>query len=157
MKIDFKKLFIILGATFLIAFLGSAVTTPSIGSWYSTLNKPFFNPPNWIFAPVWTILFLLMGIAGYSVWREGKNDQDVKKALKFYFSQLVFNFLWSFIFFYLHQPLIAFLDIMVLWVLIFLTINNFKKISTNAAYLLYPYLIWVSFASILNLAIVVIN
>lgn len=157
MKIDYKKLVITLGAAFLTAFLGSLVTTPSIDSWYAGLNKPFFNPPNWLFAPVWTILFILMGIAAYLVWKNGESDQDVKRALKFYFSQLVFNFLWSFIFFYLHLPLIAFIDIVILWVLIFLTIKNFKNISANAAYLLYPYLIWVSFASILNLAIIVLN
>lgn len=157
MKIDFKKLVIVLGITFAVAFLGSAVTTPSIDGWYAGLNKPFFNPPNWLFAPVWTTLFVLMGIAAYLIWKNGENNQDVKRAIKFYFSQLVFNFLWSFIFFYLHLPLIAFIDIVILWVLIFLTIKNFKKISASAAYLLYPYLIWVSFASILNLAIIVLN
>jgi translocator protein len=142
---------------FFVAFLGSVFTFPSIPGWYSTLHKPFFNPPNWIFGPVWTILFFLMGVSLYIVWTENINNKKKESAIKIFILQLVLNLLWSLAFFGLHQPLLAMVIIVILWLSIFMTIKYFYKISRLSAYLLYPYISWVSFASILNFAIVILN
>lgn len=131
--------------------IGSFFTIPSVNTWYVTLNKPFFNPPSWIFGPVWTILYLLMGISLFIVW--GKK----KANLKWFWIQLILNASWSIVFFGLKSPLLAFIIIVLLWISIFKTIKAFKKIDKNAAHLLIPYLLWVSFASILNLSIVLLN
>jgi translocator protein len=131
--------------------IGSIFTLSSVNSWYLTLNKPFFNPPSWIFAPVWTILYLLMGVSLYLVW-------GVKKVnLKWFWLQLALNSLWSIIFFGFKNPTLALIEIAVLWISILLTIKSFWKTNKNAAYLLFPYLLWVSFATILNFSIVVLN
>lgn len=151
------KLLISLAVCQLVALMGSIVTFPAIGGWYRTLNKPIFNPPNWIFGPVWTILFLLMGYSLFLVWKKGIKTKKNKVAILVFFCQLGLNFLWSFFFFGLHLPLLAFFEIIVLWIAISLTIVKFWKISKPAAYLLYPYLAWVSFATILNLSIVILN
>lgn len=138
-----------------IGFLGSLVTTPSISSWYQTINKASFNPPNWVFGPVWTFLFLLMGISLFLIL-ESKNK--FKNIAIFWFSlQLFFNFLWSFLFFGLHQPFLAFIEIIFLLISIFVVIKKTYAVSQIASYLLWPYLFWVSFASILNLFIVILN
>jgi translocator protein len=142
---------------FFVAFLGSVFTLPSIPGWYSTLHKPFFNPPNWIFGPVWTILFFLMGVSFYIVWTENINNKKKESAIKIFILQLVLNLLWSLAFFGLHQPLLAMAIIVILWLSIFMTIKYFYKISRLSAYLLYPYIAWVSFASILNFTIVILN
>jgi len=142
----FVSVLICLGA----GFLGSIFTTPAIPTWYATLNKPSFNPPNWLFAPVWTTLFILMGISAFLVWQKGLKKKGVKKALVFFLIQLIFNVLWSFFFFKFHSPFLALLDIIVLWFLILLTMIKFFKINNTASLLLIPYLLWVSFASTLN-------
>ena len=137
-----------------VGYLSGMVTRESITTWYPTLVKPFFNPPNWIFAPVWTALYIMMGFAGGIVWT--KIDQDekmVKKAFLFFIIQLGLNALWSFIFFYLHNPLLAFIEIILLLLVIFETYTQFKKIDKIAGYLFIPYLCWVSFAMILNASI----
>ena len=134
----------------LIGFAGSLVTTPAIKTWYLTIKKAPFNPPNWIFAPVWTLLFILMGIAAFLVWNKGLKKKKVTVALYYFAVQLILNFLWSFSFFGLHSPLLALIDIVFLWIFIFLTIKKFLPLSKLAGYLLFPYLFWVSFASILN-------
>lgn len=149
------KLFLSFGICFLVAFLGSLITLPSISTWYVSLNKPFFSPPNWLFGPVWTVLYFSMGLALYLVWN--KKAKENANAIKIFFIQLALNLLWSVIFFGFHQPLLAFIAIIALWISIFTTIKYFYKISKWATYLLIPYLIWVSFASILNLAIAVLN
>lgn len=141
----------------LVAFAGSSVTIPSIADWYPSINKPSFTPLNWVFAPVWTILFLLMGIALFLVWEKGLKKKKVRIAMVIFSIQLLFNFLWSLIFFALHQPLLAFINIVILWLAILFTILKFKEISKPAAYLLLPYFLWVSFASILNFFIVKLN
>lgn len=148
-----------IGVCFFIAFLGSAITLPSISTWYATLDKPFFSPPNWIFGPVWTTLYFLMGIALYLVISDKKKviRKQARTAVFVFGVQLIFNLLWSLVFFGLHQPLLAFIVIVALWYSIFMTIKYFYKISKPAAYLLIPYIGWVSFASILNLAIAVLN
>lgn len=124
-------------------------TVPNIQGWYQELIKPSFNPPNWIFAPVWNTLYILMGIASYLVWRERKL-KNVTPALSLYFIQLVLNFFWSLIFFELHQPGYAFVEVLILWLFIFSTIISFSRINKAAAWLLVPYISWVSFASLLN-------
>jgi tryptophan-rich sensory protein len=137
--------------------VGSVFNIASIPTWYTTINKPIFNPPNWIFAPGWTTLFVLMGIALYLVWREGYGKKQVKRAMSAFSGQLILNILWSALFFGLRSPALAFAEIVALWVAIFITIKEFKKISKTAAWLLVPYIVWVSFAAILNLSIVLLN
>ena len=131
--------------------IGSIFTINSVNTWYLTLNKPFFNPPGFIFGPVWTILYLLMGISLYLVWEKKKTN------LKWIWIQLVLNTTWSIIFFGLKNPALAFIIVLLLWFSIYQTISSFKKINKASAQLLYPYLAWVSFASVLNLAIVILN
>ena len=134
--------------------IGSLFTTSSISSWYSTINKPSFNPPNWIFGPVWITLYIMMGISLYLVWQKSDlSGISVKRALILFGIQLALNSLWSIIFFGLHSPMAAFFEIVVLWVFILLTILEFWKISHLAGWLLVPYLFWVTFASILNFSI----
>ena len=137
--------------------VGSIFTSPAITTWYAQLQKPSFSPPNWIFAPVWTLLFLLMGVALYFVWSKGLEDKKVKTALFIFGVQLILNTLWSILFFGLQSPFYAFIEIIILWLAILLTIISFSRISKAAAYLLLPYILWVSFASILNFSILILN
>jgi len=137
--------------------LGSLFTYPSIPTWYATLKKPGFTPPSWLFAPVWTILFALMGISAYLVWNKGLENKEVKRSLLIFSIQLVLNVLWSFLFFGLESPFYAFMEIILLWFAIALTILNFFKISRSAGLLLLPYIFWVSFAMILNFYIWKLN
>ena len=141
----------------LVGLAGTPFTLSSIPTWYQTLQKPSFSPPNWIFGPVWTILYFLMGVAAYLVWIKGLQKKAVKKALSFFIAQLAFNFLWSILFFGLHSPILALIDILILWALILITTIKFYKISKTASYLLIPYLLWVTFATILNLSIALLN
>ncbi|MBU0536441.1 MAG: tryptophan-rich sensory protein [Nanoarchaeota archaeon] len=138
----------------LAGLIGSIFTTSSISSWYSKLTKPSFNPPNWIFGPVWTTLFVLMGISFYLVWTSGKN---IKLAVTIFIVQLVLNTLWSILFFGMQNPFAAFIELIFLWIAILATIIIFYRISPTAAYLLVPYLLWVSFAGILNYSIYSLN
>jgi len=133
--------------------IGSVFTTPAITTWYANINKPSFNPPNWLFAPVWTTLFLLMGIALFLIWKKGLNRKDVKTAFSVFMFHLVLNTLWSILFFGLKSPFAAFIEIIFLWIFILISIILFFRISKIAAYLLIPYIFWVSFASVLNFAI----
>jgi len=135
--------------------IGSFFTSPVIFTWYENIEKPNFNPPNWIFAPVWTILFILMGISLYLIWSNGLKN---KKTAIFIFSvQLILNILWSLLFFGLQVPLYAFIEIIILWLAILLTIISFYKVSKIAGLLLLPYIFWVSFATILNFFIWQLN
>jgi tryptophan-rich sensory protein len=140
-----------------IGFFSGFATQSSIGTWYSTLNKPSFNPPNWIFAPVWTLLYILMGIAAGIVWSKGFYHKWVKTAMYHFIFQLLFNGLWSIVFFGFRSPGFALIVILILLVLIILTYRWFKIVSNIAAYLLIPYLLWVSFATILNFSIWQLN
>lgn len=137
--------------------VGSLFTISAINSWYITLNKPFFSPPNWLFGPVWTLLYFLMGISIYLVWNQKAAKINKKIAYKVFLAQLLLNTLWSILFFGLKNPAAGFVGILFLWFFIFRSIQEFKKISPWSSYLLYPYLAWVSFATLLNLAIVVLN
>ena len=136
-----------------VGFLSGMVTRESITTWYPTLVKPVFNHPNWIFAPVWTSLYIMMGIAAGLVWTRGSDKKMVKKALEFVDIQLGLNALWSYLFFGLHNPLLALVEIVLLWLMIYETYSLFKKINKTAGYLLLPYLAWVSFATLLNASI----
>jgi len=156
LKQKIVPLIFFLAITFLAAFIGNFFTMPNIQTWYATLNKPSFSPPNWLFGPVWTILFILMAIAAFLVFQT-KDNSKRKTALTFYFIQLVFNSFWSILFFGLHSPKFAFFEIIILWILILITLIKFLKIKKIAGLLLVPYLLWVSFASILNLFIWLIN
>jgi len=154
-KINFTKLVIALIIPQAAGLLGSLATAPNITGWYASLVKSSFNPPNWIFGPVWTFLFLLMGIALYLVWtNKNKNKQT---AYLFFSLQLVFNIIWSVLFFGLHNPLSAFVEIIFLWILILLNIIYFYKINKTAGWLLLPYILWVSFAAALNFSIWQLN
>lgn len=133
--------------------IGSVFTARSIPAWYAGIVKPSFNPPNWIFGPVWTALFVLMGIALYLVWRQGVRRFPVKYALAVFGLQLALNVMWTVIFFGLHSPFLAAIEIVVLWLAILWTIAAFWNASRAAAYLLLPYLLWVSFAAVLNFSI----
>ena len=151
-----KKLIGSIVVTQLAGILGAVFTTPSISTWYATVNKPVFNPPNWIFGPVWTLHYLMMGVALYLVIIE-KNSANKKVALKYFWIQLGLNTLWSIIFFGMQLPALALLEIVILWYMILMTIRKFLPISKTAGYLLVPYILWVSFASVLNLAIAILN
>lgn len=154
---NFLLLIICLVIPQLAGFIGSLFNITSIPTWYATLNKPSFNPPNWIFAPVWTFLFFLMGISLYLVWSKGLDFPGVKIALWIFIAQLILNILWSFFFFYLQSPLFAFIEIVLLLVMIVINIYVFYKVDPVAAYLLIPYLLWVSFATVLNASILMLN
>ena len=134
-----------------IGYMSGVVTRSAITTWYPTLIKPSFNPPNWIFAPVWSLLYVMMGVAAGLVWdRIDTNKEGVKKALFFFAIQLILNALWSYLFFGLHNPMLAGLEIILLWLMIYETYVQFAKINAIAGYLFIPYLLWVSFASVLN-------
>lgn len=130
--------------------IGSVFTAPAIQGWYSNLIRPSFSPPNWLFGPVWTLLYILMGIAFYLIW--------VKRGVSILFIiHLFFNALWSVLFFGLKNPLLALIDLIIIWLFILVLIISFYKIKKLAAWLLVPYLFWVSFAGALNLYIWVLN
>jgi tryptophan-rich sensory protein len=159
-KINWKRLIIALVLPQLAGLIGSLFTTQAIPTWYATLNRPSFAPPNWLFAPAWTLLFILMGIAFYLVWQspvKGSQEKIKRQAIKFFLIQLVFNTLWSIIFFGQQLLYLAFVEIVILWILILLTILRFNKIKPLAAYLMIPYLLWVTFASVLNLGFALLN
>lgn len=134
-----------------IGYFSGTVTRSAILDWYPTLIKPVFNPPNWIFAPVWSTLYIMMGIAAGLVWDRMDGDKEVvKKALILFAMQLALNALWSYLFFGLRNPMLAGLEIIVLWLMIYETYIHFAKINKIAGYLFLPYLAWVSFAAVLN-------
>ena len=147
----YTKILVCVASCLAIGFLSGQVTRDAITTWYPTIIKPSFNPPNWIFGPVWSMLFTFMGIAAGLVWAKiDFNKEIVKKALLFFVIQLALNVLWSFLFFGLHNPGIALIEIILLWLMIFETYNQFIKIDKIAGYLFIPYLAWVGFAAILN-------
>ncbi len=153
-------LFVFLAATYLVAGVSSALTVSEISTWYPTLAKPSFNPPNWIFGPVWTLLYTLMAIAAWLVWRlpdsqlrQGGGFSVRRLALFWFGIQLAINFLWSVIFFRYHRIGIALVEVVFLWLAIAGTTALFFRLSKSAAWLFVPYLAWVSFASVLNFAI----
>lgn len=148
------KIAIALIICLMVGYSASVVTRPSVETWYPTLVKPSFNPPNWIFMPVWTLLYIFMGVAAGLVWDKIKEqNEEVKKALGFFLIQLTLNAIWSYIFFGLKNPMLAFVEIALLWLMIYETYFKFDKINKIAGYLLIPYMAWVAFAGILNASI----
>lgn len=141
----------------LAGIVGSVFTTPAIPSWYASLKKPLFTPPSWVFAPVWVTLFTLMGISLYLVWKRGLGRHDVKRAVTIFGTQLTLNVLWSAVFFGMRSPQFGFVIIVLLWFALLATIVAFYRISGIAAVLLVPYLLWGSFALVLNFSIMVLN
>ncbi|MFA6460641.1 MAG: TspO/MBR family protein [Candidatus Woesearchaeota archaeon] len=139
-----------------IGWISSAFTRSSVSTWYTEINKASFNPPGWVFGPAWTILYVLMGISLYLVWTTSGSSLW-KWGIGIFIVQLILNFLWSIFFFGMHAPILAFMDIILLWIAILANIILFWQINPTAAYLLIPYILWVSFASVLNLFIVLLN
>ena len=149
-KGDTLKLVVSILLCQLAGVIGGLFTASSVNTWYATLNKPSFNPPNWLFSPVWITLYFLMGIALFLVWRKRRQAENVKIAVYLFGVQLILNILWSLLFFGLKMPLLALIEIIILWGFILITLQKFKKISKLAGYLFVPYLLWVSFAVALN-------
>ena len=139
--------------TFLSSSIGSFVTISFKEPWYSNLNKPFFNPPDWIFAPVWTTLYLFMAIAIWKVWIKSKN----KSIVYLYFIQLFFNTTWSIIFFVFHKIVLAMIVLVILILLIIILIIRFKRVNLYSYYLMIPYLLWCLFALLLNVSLIILN
>lgn len=148
------RILVVVVTCLVIGYFSGMVTRTAIITWYPTLVKPSFNPPNWVFAPVWSMLYVMMGVAAALVWDKIEFDKDlVKKALVLFAVQLALNGLWSFLFFGLKNPMLAGIEIILLWLMIFETYTKFSKINKIAGFLLVPYLLWVSFAMILNISI----
>jgi benzodiazapine receptor len=145
------KLIISLAIPQLVGGLGAIFTASSVRSWYQTLDKPSWNPPDWLFGPAWTILYVLMGIACFLIWKS--NSPDKKRLLTFYGLQLFINGIWSPAFFGLQNPLLGLVIIIPLWALILVCVLQFRKASEAASFLMIPYLLWVTFATSLNAAI----
>lgn len=150
------KLLLSFVITFSAGIIGSIFTFPAITTWYATINKPSFNPPNFLFGPVWTILYILMAIALFLVWKDNNKKSKLDAMLSFGF-QIALNALWSIVFFGLKNPTMAVAVIIALWIMILLTIINFYRINKTAGLILIPYILWVSFASVLNLFVARLN
>lgn len=146
-----------IGICLAAAKIGSAFAMPAIPTWYASLVKPGLTPPAWVFAPVWTVLYVLMGIALYLVWSKGWKQRGVPVAVGIFGVQLFLNVLWSYAFFGLQAPFLALTVILLLWIAILLAIVAFYRVSIPAAALLVPYLIWVAFAAYLNHGIYILN
>ncbi|MGV3637777.1 MAG: TspO/MBR family protein [Flavobacteriales bacterium] len=151
------KYLICIGGTLAVGSLSGLATASSIETWYATLEKPSFNPPNWIFGPVWTLLYVLMGTAAALVWNTDHDLPRIRRGLGLYVIQLVLNATWSLVFFSLRSPAGALVNIVLLLIAIVLCMRAFAAVRQAASYLLYPYLAWVSFAAVLNTAIVLLN
>jgi benzodiazapine receptor len=145
------RILAIVATCLVVGYFSGLITRSAITTWYPTLIKPSFNPPNWIFAPVWSTLYIMMGIAAGLVWNRIDFEKEVvKKALILFTIQLGLNALWSYLFFGLKNPMLAGLEIIILWLMIYETYVQFAKINKISGYLFIPYLLWVSFAAVLN-------
>jgi tryptophan-rich sensory protein len=152
----YTRILIVVVTCLAIGYFSGMATQSSIKTWFPTLIKPSFNPPNWVFAPVWSMLYIMMGIAAGMVWNRLEYTMDkelVKKSLVFFAIQLGLNALWSVLFFGLRNPMLALIEIVLLWLMIYETYIKFGKIDKIAGYLFLPYLAWVSFATVLNASI----
>lgn len=141
-----------LAAPILVGALASVATASSVGTWYATLNKPSFNPPNWLFGPVWTMLYILMGVSSLLVYK-APSSASRRFGLDLYMVQLFFNFSWSFVFFGFQAPGWALANIIILWILLVLMIVHFRRSHPLAGWLQIPYLLWITFATALNAAV----
>ncbi len=154
---DYKRLLGAIVVCQLAGIIGSVFTVSSITTWYASLNKPWFTPPGWVFAPVWLSLYTLMGVALYLVWMKGLKTKGVRIAVYVFSAQLVLNTLWSILFFGLQNPFLAFVEICLLWAAIFFSIYYFYKVEKRAAYLLVPYILWTTLALVLNYTVWILN
>lgn len=144
--------------TFIAAGIGSlGMTGDDTWQWYEQLNKPFFQPPDWLFGPVWTVLYTLMAVAVFLVWQKGFDKKSVRIAMSFFAIQLALNACWTIVFFGLNSIFGGLIEIIILWASIFVTVIQFKKVSTAAWVLMLPYLVWVSFAVLLNTSLYILN
>ena len=157
MKIYWKKLLISIFISFLPAIIGSITIVDSINGWYQTLNKPWFTPPNWAFGPVWTVLYVLMGISLYLIWIAKKKGDEKTLPISIFSFQLILNGLWTPMFFFAQSIIIALFIIILLDVFLIITIILFYRIDKKAGYLLIPYSLWLYVATLLNLTIFVLN
>jgi translocator protein len=158
-RINWPKLVAAIAICQIVGNIGTIFTLPALLKWYPSLNKPFFNPPNWLFGPAWLILYTLMGIALYIIWNRWSTIKNPARSriLGAFGIQLALNPIWSFLFFGLRSPIYGFVAIVLLWTAIVATMREISKISKNATYVLLPYIIWVSFALLLNLFIFLLN
>lgn len=156
MQINFKRLIKNIALPLGVGVVSGFLTRGGVESFNATAIKPFFMPPGWIFPVVWTILYILMGISAYIV-EASDSHKNKKFSLTLYYIQLFFNFVWSFIFFSFGSYLFAFIWIIILWVLVVATTVEFNKIEPKSAYLMIPYIIWVTFASVLNFSVYLLN
>lgn len=140
-----------------LGFASGLSTANSITEWYSTLNKPFFSPPNWIFGPAWTILYILIGISIARIWHNGFNHPAQKSVITLFIIQMILNLIWSPVFFSMKLPVAAIIIIISLWLMIIAYIRKSKEIDKMASYLFIPYLLWVTFATMLNAGIIYLN
>jgi tryptophan-rich sensory protein len=150
-------LIICIAIPLLAGVAGSFSTISSIPTWYAGLIKPLLTPPNWVFGPVWTTLYILMGIALYLVVKEGTENKPVQLGVMVFAAQLIVNVLWSIVFFGLQSPLLGLVTILVLIALVLATIYFFYQVSRTAAGLLVPYIAWVCIATYLNAMVLVLN
>lgn len=150
------RLLISIAVPLAVGAIAGIATSNNVNTWYPELNKPSFNPPNWLFGPVWTVLYIMMGISLYLVWNKPAGEPR-RRAITVFFIQLALNFLWSFVFFEWHQIGWALADISLLWLTLLWCIILFAKIHRTAAWLLVPYILWVSFATALNASIFMLN
>jgi len=155
--IKLAKLIISFAIPLLAGFIGSIFTASTVSTWYTALIKPGFNPPNWVFGPVWTLLYILMGFSLFLVWKQGLKKKYVKEGLIIFGIQIFLNVLWSIFFFGLQNPLLAFIEIIILWTAVLFMITYFYRVNKTAAYAQIPYILWVGFAALLNLSIVLLN
>ncbi len=153
---NFLKLIISIAIALSAGILGSLFTSRSVKTWYNTINKPIFNPPNWLFSPVWTILFILMGISFYIIWKKNFGNKKIL-LISIFGIQIFLNILWSLFFFGLQSILLGFIEIIILWLFILINTVLFYKVDRIAGIILIPYLLWVSFASILNFTLLLLN
>lgn len=152
---NFFRLLVSIVVVMLLGIAGSLFTAPAIETWYATLNKPSFTPPNWLFAPAWTLLYFLIGLTLYLCWNNKFwSDQKLKFA---FFLQLALNFLWSPLFFGLRSPILGLIDIIALDLAVIATITLLLKHSKIAFLLMFPYLVWILFASVLNYFVYILN
>ncbi|MBC7411562.1 MAG: tryptophan-rich sensory protein [Bacteroidia bacterium] len=156
MKLNFKQLLPCIAIPLAVGAISGIATSTSVTTWFVVLNKPSFNPPNYLFAPVWTTLYILMGVSFYIILQTPKHVW-LQRAQLIFGVQLILNFCWSFLFFKFHLVGVAFIEILLIWLSIVTMIVVFTKINKTAALLQVPYLLWVSFASVLNGAIWFLN
>jgi tryptophan-rich sensory protein len=154
---DIVSLVVAVVIPLIVGGLGGVATASAIPTWYQGLNKPAWNPPNWVFGPVWTLLYILMGVTAWLVWRQGWDNLPVRVALAIFGAQLLLNLFWSLIFFGLRSPGWAVLEIVILWGFVLATTVQFYRLDSIAGLLLIPYQLWVTFAAVLNAAVWQLN